>query len=135
MTHCSATCKMILKNISLVEYFTVLAFSALTLLVGRQKGHLDYKKLSGFMLTWLSVWSEVQTCIWPSWCHCKNLFESIENLIIVHFITKSLFYNKLQCLLFYLCSSSVILILYFFLIILMIFQLYYHLTFMVLNVM
>jgi len=22
---------------------------------------------------WLSVWSEVQTCIWPSWCHCHSL--------------------------------------------------------------
>jgi len=30
------------------------AFSALTLLVGRQEGHL-----SGEMLAWLSVWSEV----------------------------------------------------------------------------
>jgi len=25
------------------------------------------------MLAWLSVWSEVQTCIWPSWCHCRSL--------------------------------------------------------------
>jgi len=44
----------------------VLAFSALTLLVGRQKGHPVCKKLSGGVLAWLSVWSEVQTCIWPS---------------------------------------------------------------------
>jgi len=42
------------------------AFSALTLLVGRQEGHLVCKKLSGGMLAWLSVWNEVQTCIWPS---------------------------------------------------------------------
>jgi len=28
---------------------------------------------SGGMLAWLSVWSEVQTCIWPSWCHCHSL--------------------------------------------------------------
>jgi len=41
-------------------------FSALTLLVGRQEGHLACKKLSGGVLAWLSVWSEVQTCIWPS---------------------------------------------------------------------
>jgi len=41
----------------------VLAFSALTLLVGRQEGHLACKKLSGEVLAWLSVWSEVQTCI------------------------------------------------------------------------
>ena len=24
------------------------------------------------MLAWLSVWSEVQTCIWFSWCHCHS---------------------------------------------------------------
>ena len=33
------------------------AFSALTLLVGRQEGHLVCKKLSGGVLAWLSVWS------------------------------------------------------------------------------
>ena len=42
------------------------AFSALMLLVGQQEGHLACKKLSGGVLAWLSVWSEVQTCIWPS---------------------------------------------------------------------
>jgi len=42
------------------------AFSALTLLVGRQERHPACKKLSGGVLAWLSVWSEVQTCIWPS---------------------------------------------------------------------
>jgi len=40
--------------------------SALTLLVGRQEGHPACKKLSGGVLAWLSVWSEVQTCMWPS---------------------------------------------------------------------
>ena len=39
------------------------AFSALMLLVGRQEGHLACKKLSGGVLAWLSVWSELQTCI------------------------------------------------------------------------
>jgi len=39
----------------------VLAFSALTLLVGQQEGHPACKKLSGGVLTWLSVWSEVLT--------------------------------------------------------------------------
>ena len=41
-------------------------FSALTLLVGRQEGHPACKKLSSEVLAWLSVWSEVQTCIQPS---------------------------------------------------------------------
>ena len=26
-----------------------------------------------WLLAWLSVWSEGQTCIWPSWCHCHSL--------------------------------------------------------------
>jgi len=39
------------------------AFSALTLLVGRQEGHPACKKQSGGVLAWLSVWSDVQTCI------------------------------------------------------------------------
>jgi len=42
------------------------AFSALTLLVGRQEGHPACKNLSGGVLAWLSVCSEVQTCIWSS---------------------------------------------------------------------
>ena len=49
------------------------AFSALTLLVGRQEGHPACKKLSGGVLAWLSVWSKMQTCIWPSWRHCHSL--------------------------------------------------------------
>jgi len=44
---------------------TIIAFSALTLLVGWQEEHPACKKLSGGVLAWLSVWSEVQTCIWP----------------------------------------------------------------------
>ena len=39
------------------------AFSALTLLVGRQEWHPACKKMSCGVLAWLSVWSEVQTCI------------------------------------------------------------------------
>ena len=41
-----------------------LAFSALTLLVGWQEGHLAVKKLSGGMLAWLCVWVKVQICMW-----------------------------------------------------------------------
>jgi len=38
-------------------------YSALTLLVGRQEGHPACKKVSGEVLAWLSVWSDVQTGI------------------------------------------------------------------------
>ena len=50
-------CKIVIKRI---------AFRALTLLVGQQEGHPACKKLSGGVLAWLSLWREVQTCIWPS---------------------------------------------------------------------
>ena len=56
-----------------VCFLYVSAFSALTLLVGWQEGHPACKKLSDGVLAWLSVWSEVQTCIQPSWCHCHSL--------------------------------------------------------------
>jgi len=29
--------------------------------------------LNGGVLAWFSLWSEVHTCIWPSWCHCHSL--------------------------------------------------------------
>ena len=58
-------------------FFSVLlllvAFSALTLLVGWQEGHPACKKHSGGVLAWFSVWSKMQTCIWPNWCHCHSL--------------------------------------------------------------
>jgi len=37
-------------------FYVMFAFSALTLLVGRQEGHPACKKLSGGVLVWLSVW-------------------------------------------------------------------------------
>jgi len=46
--------------------FIVFYCSALTLLVGRQEGHPACKTLSGVVLAWLSVWGEMQICIWPS---------------------------------------------------------------------
>ena len=57
---------VLMRNL-IVDYLCYLsAFSALMLLVGRQEGHPACKKLSCGVLAWLSVWSEVQTCIWPS---------------------------------------------------------------------
>jgi len=37
--------------------FMLNIYIALTLLVGRQEGHLACKKLSGGVLAWLSVWT------------------------------------------------------------------------------
>ena len=62
------------------------AFSALTLLVGRQEGHPACKKLSGGVLAWLSVWSAVQTCIWPSGFHCHSLsLASVKSTLVLPF--------------------------------------------------
>ena len=41
--------------------------------LGGRKGIRPVKNGSGGVLAWLSVWSKVQTCIWPSWCHCHSL--------------------------------------------------------------
>jgi len=41
--------------------------------LGGRKGTQPVKKLSGGVLAWLTVWSEVQTCIWPCWCHWYRL--------------------------------------------------------------
>ena len=49
-----------------LTFLVTCAFSALTLLVGRQEEHPACKKLSVGVLAWLSVWSELQTCIRPS---------------------------------------------------------------------
>ena len=66
---CSSSWQLLFADIRDVSK----AFSALTLLVGQQEGHPAVKKLSSEVLAWLSVWSEVQTCIWPRWCHCHSL--------------------------------------------------------------
>ena len=56
------------------------------LLVGQQEGHPACKKLSGWVLAWLSDWSEVQTCIWPSRCHCHSLsLPSVKSRLVFPF--------------------------------------------------
>jgi len=42
--------------------------------LGSRKGIRPVKKLSGRILVWLSVWGNVQICVWPSWCYCHSLF-------------------------------------------------------------
>jgi len=38
------------------------------------------------VLTWLSVWSKVQTCIWPSWCHYHSLsLASVKSRLVLPF--------------------------------------------------
>ena len=42
--------------------------------------------LSGGVLAWLSVWSDVHTCIWPSWCHYHSLsLASVKSSLVLPF--------------------------------------------------
>ena len=51
-----------------------------------RKGIRSVKKLSGGVLAWLSVWSEVQTCIWTSRCHCHSLsLASVKSRLVLPF--------------------------------------------------
>ena len=76
--------KQVINYTRLIE--TMVAFSALMLLVGWQEGHPACKNLSGGVLAWLSIWSEVQTCICPSWCHCHSLsLASVKSRLILPF--------------------------------------------------
>ena len=54
--------------------------------LGGRKGIRPVKKLSGGLLAWLSVCSEMQTCIWPSWCHCHSLsLASVKSRLVLPF--------------------------------------------------
>ena len=51
--------------------------------LGDRKG---VRPLSGGVLAWLSVWSEVQTCMQPSWCHCHSLsLASVKSRLVLPF--------------------------------------------------
>jgi len=81
--------KVYFRNKYLLYYVAKFAFSALTLLVGRQEGHPACKKTEWWgagMVNWLSVWSEVQTCIWPRGFHCHSLsLASVESRLVLPF--------------------------------------------------
>jgi len=54
--------------------------------LGGRKGIRPVKTLSGGVMAWLSVWSEVQTYIWPSWCHCHSLsLASVKSKLVLPF--------------------------------------------------
>ena len=53
--------------------------------LGGRKG-IRPVKMSGEVFAWLSVWNEVQTCIWPSWCHCHSLsLASVKSRLVLPF--------------------------------------------------
>jgi len=59
-----------LRRLQKMQYIEKYYYSTVAqpsvLLVAWQERHPACKKLSGGVLAWLSVWSKVQTCIWPS---------------------------------------------------------------------
>ena len=53
--------------------------------LGDRKGIRPVKNRVG-VLAWLSVWSKVQTCIWPSWRHCHSLsLASVKSRLVLPF--------------------------------------------------
>ena len=53
---------------------------------GGRKGIRPAKNLSSEVLVWLSVSSEVQTCLSPSWCHCHSLsLASVKSRLVLPF--------------------------------------------------
>jgi len=54
--------------------------------LGGRKGIRPVKKLSSGVLAWLYVWSDVQTCICPSWCYCHSLFlDPVKSRLVLPF--------------------------------------------------
>ena len=68
------------------SYRVSLAFSALTLLVGRQEGHPACKKLSGEVLAWLFCLERGADMHMPSWCHRHSLsLASVKSRLVLPF--------------------------------------------------
>ena len=101
---CSLLCNYWVRSVFIAD-----AFSALTLLVGRQERHPACKKPSGGVLAWLSVWSEMQTCIWPSWCHCHSLsLASVKSRLVLPFwylLTRIVLDVKRVCVCYCRCTT------------------------------
>jgi len=74
---------------------SIISFSALTLLVGRQEGHPACKKLSGGMLAWLSAWGAdlhiAQQMLLPLTISC-----SIKSRLVLTFLVLPFWYLLTQ---------------------------------------
>ena len=81
---------LLLLNFNYVRLVPVLPTALPSVLwrcwLGGRKGIRPVKNLSGGVLAWLSVWSKVQTCILPSWCHCHSLsLASVKSRLVLPF--------------------------------------------------
>ena len=89
-TICSSLQTDIHTNTSSLNYYRRMLYLWPSVLwhcwLGGRKGIQHVKKLSGGVPAWLSVWSEMQTCIWPSWCHCHSLsLASVKSWLVLPF--------------------------------------------------
>ena len=66
-------CLSLVHEISTCDQFWNVPSVLLRCWLGGRKGIRPVKKLNGGVLAWLSIWSNVRACIWPSWCHCHSL--------------------------------------------------------------
>ena len=78
------------ETVHTIQLFTALLENMPSVLwrcwLGGRKGIRPVKKLSSGVLAWLYVCSEVQTCIWTSWCHCHSLsLASVKSRLVLRF--------------------------------------------------
>jgi len=79
--------ELLMYHVIVVRYcMYTIAFSALTLLVGRQEGHPAFKKTEWWG-TGVVICLELRAdCIWPSWCHCHSLsLASVKSRLVLPF--------------------------------------------------
>ena len=49
-------------------------------------GRKGIQPVKNWVVAWLSVWSDMQTCIWPSSCHCHSLsLASVRSRLVLPF--------------------------------------------------
>ena len=96
--HCAVYCYVILQwsyvdllRVIFVHFYRVVILTSMPSVLwrcwlGGRKGIRPVKSSSGGVLVWLSVRSEVETCIWPSWCHCHSLsLASVKSRLVLPF--------------------------------------------------
>ena len=82
--HSSRLIRSASHSAELICWSAVMSCSQQHCWLGGRKG--IRKKLSGRVVAWLSVWSEVQSCIWTSWCHWHSLsLASVKSRLVLPF--------------------------------------------------
>ena len=93
MMHVDVTCSVVCVYVFWLLGWAVLdqlSSKALLLEISSEREeylfHICWSELSSGVLAWLSAWSEVQTCICPSWCHCRSLsLASVKSRLVLPF--------------------------------------------------